>query len=268
MKKTIAALLMALSQTFPVSSALAETALTPVSYKDGETGLEGFWAASTCTAQENTPLVLVVHQWKGISEHEKETAAKLAQLCNNVLVVDMYGKGIRPQTNEEAGVEATKYKTDAKLARGRLKAALDFAQNKAPSNNVAIMGYCFGGTMALEAARMGADIDAAISFHGGLSTPSPVTDKGIIKASILVHHGDIDPLVPDTEVAAFQQEMRDGAADMVFTRYSGAVHAFTHKDAGDDISQGFAYNQKGDERSWQATVDFLNEKFEGNNTAE
>lgn len=266
MKKLIAAALMALA--LPVSPALAEATAAPVSYKDGDTELEGFWVNSSCTARENTPLVLVIHQWKGISAHEKETAEKLGKLCNNVLVVDMYGKGIRPQTNEAAGTEATKYKSDSALAHSRLKAALDFAQGKAQSDKVAVMGYCFGGTMALEAARMGADIDGAISFHGGLSTPSPVTDKGIIKASILVHHGDIDPLVPDTEVASFQQEMRDGGADMIFTRYSGAVHAFTHKDAGDDISQGFAYNQKADERSWQATVDFLNEKFGSTKTAQ
>lgn len=255
MKRLLAAAL--LSLTLTSSAAYAQSA--PVSYKDGETELAGFWVDSSCEARENTPLVLVIHQWKGISEHEKATAEKLGKLCNNVLVVDMYGKDVRPETDEAAGAEATKYKTDATLARHRIKAALDFAQNKAPSDNVAILGYCFGGTMALEAARMGADIDGVISFHGGLSSPAPVSEQGVIKASILVHHGDIDPLVPDTEVSTFQKEMRDAHADMIFTRYSGAVHAFTHSDAGDDISKGFAYNEKADMRSWQATVDFLNE---------
>lgn len=257
MKKLIAAALFTLA--LPLAPAHAQIA--PVTYMDGETELAGFWVNSSCEAKDNTPLVLVIHQWKGISDHEKETAEKLGKLCNNVLVVDMYGKGIRPDTNEAAGAEATKYKSDASLAHSRLKAALDFAQSKAPSTQVAVMGYCFGGTMALEAARMGADIDGAISFHGGLSTPAPVTEKGVIKASIQVHHGDIDPMVPDTEVAAFQQEMRDAGADLMFTRYSGAVHAFTHKDAGDDISSGVAYNEKADQRSWEATVDFLDEKF-------
>lgn len=257
MKKLLAAALLAM--TLPMAApALAATG-APIAYFDGETELEGFWVDSSCEAKENTPLMLVIHQWKGITDHEKETATKLSALCNNVLVVDMYGKGVRPDTNEAAGAEATKYKSDAALAHGRLKAALDFAQSKAPSDKVAVMGYCFGGTMALEAARMGADIDGAISFHGGLSTPAPVRDTGVIKASIQVHHGDIDPMVPDTEVAAFQKEMRDAGADLMFTRYAGAVHSFTHKDAGDDISSGVAYNEKADQRSWQATVDFLNE---------
>jgi dienelactone hydrolase len=248
---------------FPMSDALAQNrAGSAVQYFDGDTELEGYWVPSSCeAAAASLPLVLVIHQWKGITDHERDIADKIAAECKSVMAIDMYGKGVRPQTNEEAGIEATKYKSDAALARGRLQAALDFATQKTGTSQIAAIGYCFGGTMALEMARMGANINGAVSFHGGLSTPEPVTEQGVITASILVHHGDIDPLVPDEEVNAFLDEMRQAGVDLAFTRYAGAVHSFTHKDAGNDISSGVAYDEKADKRSWAATMYFFSEIF-------
>ncbi len=244
---------------FPAAAQAGET----VAYKDGDVDLEGYWAPSTCKEGAPAPVVLVVHQWKGLGSYEKGRADMLAGECYNAFAVDMYGKGIRPVNNDDAGKEATKYKSDSALARKRITAALDYAKTRPgiDASKIAVIGYCFGGTMALELARSGADIDGAVSFHGALATPAPVKEPGVIKASVQVHHGADDPMVPPEEVRGFLDEMNAANADWMVTKYAHAVHSFTEKEAGDDPSKGVAYNEKADKRSWSATLDFLKEIF-------
>ncbi len=227
-------------------------------YKDGDTTLEGYMVRPDGVTG-NAPTILVVHQWKGAGEYERSRADMLAAQGYNAFVIDMYGQGIRPQTPETAGAEAGKYKGDPVLARQRLNAALDFikTQKGVDTSKIAIIGYCFGGTMALELARSGAEILAAVSFHGGLGSKAPVSKPGVIKASIQIHHGAVDPHVPHEEVHGFTQEMAAAKADWALTMYGDAVHAFTEKEAGNDPSKGAAYNEKADLRSWDATLDFL-----------
>lgn len=258
MLKTLA-FIMALFAALP---AYAGETLT---YTDGDTTLEGYLARAENTDTDEAPAVLIVHQWKGLGDYEKNRANMLAAAGYNAFAIDMYGKGVRPETQEAAGAEANKYKTDPELARKRLNAALDYVRGitGVDDKNIAIIGYCFGGTMALELARSGADIKGAVSFHGGLSTPAPVTAPGVIKASIQVHHGADDPHVPKTEVDGFIAEMNAAKADWMLTQYAGAVHSFTEKEAGNDPSKGAAYNEKADKRSWAATLDFLNATLRG-----
>lgn len=243
------------------TTAKAQNLGEAITYNHGDTTLEGYWVNSQCENETPDPLVLIVHQWKGISDHERGRADMLSKECYNAFVIDMYGQGIRPEDSNAAGAESSKYKNDPELARSRMQNALAFGLDKSGATQSAIMGYCFGGTMALELARSGANIEGAISFHGGLSSKAPATEDGAIKASVLVHHGDADPHVKAEEVNAFLKEMRDVNADWYFTRYADAVHAFTQKSAGDDPSTGAAYNEKADQRSWQATLDFLDEIF-------
>lgn len=235
-----------------------------VMYNDGDVKLEGYWVASECSHEPGAlpPLVLIVHQWKGLGEYEKQRAEMLASECYHAFAIDMYGQGIRPKTTEEAGQQASLYKNDPVLARQRLKAALNFAinQDQTDSDKIAILGYCFGGTMALELARSGAPIKAAISFHGGLFTKAPA-QAGTIKASILVHHGANDPHVPPQEVQTFMEEMNRANVDWAATYYAHAVHSFTEKAAGDDPTKGVAYNEQADKRSWFATLNFLKERL-------
>lgn len=257
MKKLLA--LLALTLLLP-AQASAQSA-SPVPYSDQETELEGQWVDAQCgdTDTANASLVLIIPQWKGISDHEIGVAEELGAKCNNVLVVDMYGKGIRPQNNEEAGAQSSKYKNDPVLALSRMNAALDFAKTKTDTANISVLGYCFGGQMALDFARSGADIDKVVSFHAGLDTSMTEQLRGDITPSILVHHGDADPLVKEETVEEFLVEMRDHAPDWQFIRYANAVHSFTEPSAGDDPSTGAAYNEKADKRSWETTLDFLNE---------
>jgi dienelactone hydrolase len=242
-------------------SARAEIKTETVEYKQGDAALEGFHAYDDST-QGKRPGVLIVHQWKGLGAYEKERAQMLAKLGYNVFAVDIYGKGVRPTNPKEAGALAGKYKSDRKLLRERVKAGLEELKKNemtAPKK-IAAIGYCFGGTTALELARSGAEIAGVVSFHGGLSSPNPGDAKNI-KCKVLALHGADDPNVPDTEVAAFEKEMRDAGVDWQLISYGGAVHSFTDWNAGNDNSKGAAYNEKADKRSWEAMKQFFAEIF-------
>jgi dienelactone hydrolase len=241
-------------------SARAEIVSKAVEYKQGDTTLEG-WVAYDDAIATPRPGVLIIHQWKGLGPYEKMRAEMLAKMGYVAFAVDIYGKGIRPMP-PAAGAEAGKYKNDRPLLRQRVQAGLDalLAQKGVDPKKIGAIGYCFGGTTALELARSGADVGGVVSFHGGLGTPTPDDAKNI-KCKVLALHGADDPFVPPAEVAAFEKEMRDAKADWQLVAYGNAVHSFTDKGAGDDNSKGAAYNEKADRRSWEAMNDFFAELF-------
>jgi dienelactone hydrolase len=146
------------------------------------------------------------------------------------------------------------------LLRARINAALGFLrkQERVNPQQIAAIGYCFGGTTVLELARSGAEILGVVSFHGGLNTPTPADAKNI-KAKVLACHGADDPFVPADEVSAFEKEMRDAKVNWQLVAYGNAVHSFTDKGAGNDNSKGAAYNAEADRRSWEAMKSFLEE---------
>jgi dienelactone hydrolase len=232
-----------------------------VEYKDGETVLEGYLAYDDTTELER-PAVLVVHAWMGLDEHAKAAADRLASQGYVAFAADIYGKGVRPQSHEEAGKAVALYKNDRSLLRGRIGAALEIVKNHpyVDEARIAAIGYCFGGTTVLELARSGADVDGVVSFHGLLSTPTPADAKNI-KGRVLVLHGADDPYVPRAEVDALEKEMKDASADWHKVEYPGAVHSFTVKSAGSDPSTGAAYDAQADAASWEETTKFLKEIF-------
>jgi dienelactone hydrolase len=241
---------------------LAQAQSGPLEYRHGDAVLDGYLAMPKESGIKS-PGVLVIPDWMGVSDHYRHIADMLAKMGYVTLVADMYGKGIRPSNREEAAKLATTYKADRKLMRERANAALEAlkANSVVDGNRVAAIGYCFGGTAALELARNGAPLAGVVSFHGGLETPNPADAKNI-KASVLVLHGADDPFVPPAEVAAFQDEMRKANVDWQMIAYGNAVHAFTTTAAGNDPSTGVAYNAKADKRSWEAMKLFFNEIFQ------
>ena len=254
--------LLALSLLFFLTinaDAAVKTAL--VEYTQGNVVLEGYLAwDDSSTAQR--PGVLIVHEWTGINDHMRQRAEMLAKLGYVAFAADIYGKGIRPAAQPEAAKTAGIYKNDRPLMRARAAAGLaELRRHKLTDPaRVAAIGYCFGGTTVLELARSGADVNGVISFHGGLSTPTP-QDARNIRGKVLALHGADDPFVKPDEVAAFQDEMRKGGVDWQFISYSKAVHSFTNKAAGNDNSKGAAYNEKADLRSWEAMKQFFAEIF-------
>ena len=240
----------------------AKVTVEKVEYKDGDTVLEGMLVIDKAKLKnKKAPGVVVVHDWKGVGEYVQMRAEQLAEMGYVAFVADIYGKGVRPKDNKEAGAEAGKYKAgDRSLMRSRAKAAFDeLSKSKfVDTSKISATGYCFGGTTALEMARMGLPLKGVVSFHGGLSSVKPEDAKNIT-AKVLVLHGSIDPNVPRTEVENFLTEMDKAKVDYQFTAYSGAVHAFTEKHAGDDITKGAAYNELADKRSFVAAKNFLEE---------
>jgi len=232
-----------------------------VEYKQGDTVLEGYLAWDGAKSVKR-PGVLVVHEWTGINAHIRQRTEMLAKLGYVAFAADIYGKGVRPAVQADAAKTAGIYKNDRALMRARATAGLEELKKQkfVDPQRLAAIGFCFGGTTVLELARDGADVNGIVSFHGGLSTPTP-QDARNIKGRVLALHGADDPFVKADEVAAFQDEMRKAAVDWQFISYGNAVHSFTNKDAGSDNSKGAAYNEKADKRSWQAMKDFFAEVF-------
>ncbi len=253
----------ALSVFLFAMNARAEIKTQTVEYKHGDVVLEGYLAYDEA-ADEKCPAVLVVHEWMGLGDHAKTSATNLAEMGYVAFAVDIYGKGVRAKDTKEAGELTGKYRGgDRALLRGRINAALDWIRQheKVDAQNIAAIGYCFGGTTALELARSGADVKGVVSFHGGLSAVN-AEDAKKIKCKALVLHGADDPFVSAEEIAGFQKEMRDAGADWQMIYYSGAVHSFTNPEAGNDNSKGAAYNEKASRRSWEAMRQFFFEIFE------
>jgi dienelactone hydrolase len=235
-----------------------------VEYKDGDTTLEGYLAMDA-DFHGARPAVLIVHQWLGLTDYEKHRAEQLAAMGYVAFCADIYGKDVRPKDTKEAGAEATKYKSDRKLLRARVNAALEKLKSleATDTHRVAAIGYCFGGTTVLELARSSADLAGVVSFHGGLDSPTP-DDGQRIRCKVLCCHGADDPYVKADDLAAFEKEMREANVDWRLIKYGGAVHSFTQPMAGNDNSKGAAYNERADKRSWQDMKNFLEEIFKPN----
>ena len=239
----------------------AEVVETPVGYSSGGTICEGLHVVDSSHSGK-LPSVLIIHQWTGLGENEKMRARMLAGLGYNVFAADIYGKGIRPPGPPAAGQEAGKYKSDRKLYRERLNAALDVLKKLAHTDTTRIVaiGYCFGGTGVVELARSGAAIKGVVSFHGGLDSPTP-TDGKNVRCEVLALHGADDPFVPKADLEAFENEMKAAGVTYKLIQYPGAVHAFTQKAAGNDNSKGAAYNEAADKQSWDEMKSYMARLF-------
>jgi dienelactone hydrolase len=204
------------------------------------------------------PAVVVVHEWWGLNDYARMRARRLAELGYAAFAADIYGNGFETDNPDSAGMMAGKFRNDRKLMRERINAAVDVVEQhpQCDPERVAVMGYCFGGTVSLELARSGRDVDGVISFHGNLDTPNPADAKNI-KCKVLVLHGADDPYVPKEQVEAFVKEMNDAGVDWKMQTYQNAVHGFTNPNNSRDNSTGLAYNELADRRSMEAMKTFL-----------
>jgi len=250
-----------LSLAFLPGNAFAAIKTEYVTYSAGDVTMEGYMAYDDAI-KTSQPGILIVHDWMGLGQFAKDKAEQLAKQGYVAFAADVYGKGIRPQNAAEAGQLATKYKGNRPLLRSHIRAAYDKLTGfeKVDKNKILVMGYCFGGTTALELARSGAQLAATVSFHGGLSTPTPDDAKNI-KGRVLALHGADAPYVPPVEVQNFKDEMKKAGVELKFISYPGAVHAFTNPAAGNDNSKGAAYNTEADKNSWIEFQKFLKEVF-------
>jgi dienelactone hydrolase len=209
--------------------------------------------------KDRIPLVVIVHEWWGRTPYIQERAKMLTSEGYATLAVDLYGNEKMVETPAEAQALATPFYQNPQLGVSRLSKFVEMAK-KDPHidpTKVFVIGYCFGGTQALNLARSGADIKGVVSFHGGLGTT--LTSTGI-KAKVLAINGLADPMVPAKERAGFEKEMKSLKANYKVINYKGATHAFTNPKA-TEIGKKFkipvAYHKKADEGSWKDLLNFL-----------
>lgn len=206
------------------------------------------------------PAVLVAHEATGLTDHAKNIARRLAEHGYVAFALDYFGDG-KPLPPEQIGERFGALAGDPLKVRAFANAGLEvlLRDARADATRVAAIGFCFGGSMALELARGGADLSAVVGFHSGLATTRPEDAKNI-KASVLVCIGADDPIIPPDQRLAFEEEMRAGNVDWRMNLYGGAVHSFTNPTA-DGSMAGIAYNANADTRSWRAMLDLFDEKW-------
>jgi dienelactone hydrolase len=215
--------------------------------------------ATDDTRSGKRPAVLVCHEGPGLDDHAKRRAEQLAELGYVAFALDYHGGGV-PVPLDQMMERLMPLMSDPERVRRLGKGGLDvlLAHPDADAARVAAIGYCFGGTMALELARGGADLKAVVGFHSGLQTTRP-EDAANIKGRVLVCIGTEDPLIPPDQRAAFEEEMRAAGVDWRMNLYGGAAHSFTNPRASEAGMPGIEYHGPTDARSWTAMRDLFDE---------
>ena len=243
------------------SAANAAIVTKDVTYYDGALKLIGTVAYDDI-AQGVKPGIVLYPEWWGNNAYAKSRAKELAAKGYIVFVADMYGNGASTTSATEAKTFTDPLYTNREVMRTRARAAIRALKEQmdADNSNIAAIGFCFGGTVALELARKGEDLKGVGVFHAGLKFPESTT-KGAVKAKVLVMNGSADPMVPEADRDAFIDDMQNSGADVQFIQYSGAMHAFTNPSANSVGIPGVAYDQKSERRSFIALDNFLAEIF-------
>lgn len=231
----------------------------PVEYMDGKTKCIGYLAWDE-TYADAKPCVIVSHAWGGRDGFAEDKAIQMAALGYVGFALDNYGNGALPESVDDKMALMGPLKEDRAALLKRLKAGIKAAQTlpEVDEKNIAMMGFCFGGLCALDVARSGADLKAAISFHGLLDAPDLPKKK--IKAKVLICHGWDDPMVPPKTVVDISDELTEAGCDWQLHSYGNTTHAFTVPEA-NSPDMGLKYNADSDRRSWTATLDLLSEVF-------
>ena len=244
------------------SPAATKLVTQTVDYADEKgTPLHGFVVYDDAISGKR-PGVLVIHDWRGLTDYTHTRADMLAKLGYIAFAADIYGEDVHLDGPPEWMKQATLYKSDRPLYRERARAAYQafLKQPLLDPARIAAIGYCFGGTGVVEMARDGLDLKGIVSFHGGLDS-QPLSPGATIKARVLALCGADDPFEKPDDMQAFEQQLRDNNVDYQIVMYGHAVHAFTDPGVDAFHMDGAKYNAAADQRSWQAMRDFFTEVF-------
>lgn len=248
------------------TTAADPSAITEVSVTYSGNGKNFKSIAAYKAGGENLPVVLVVPEWWGVNDYTKSRVKQLAALGYFAMAVDMYGDGKTAATPDSAGALATPFYKDPSMAQSHFDAALAKAKTftQADTAKIAAIGYCFGGGMVLNMARLGTHLKGVASFHGSLNGGLPAPKKGSVIPAILVLHGEADSMVPAEDVSNFKKEMDNAGANYTFIGYPNAKHAFSNPNAtavGEKYKLDIAYNEAADKASWEELKTFLTTVF-------
>jgi len=243
-----------------------------IAYQGDSSTMIGFIIFDS-TVHNKRPTVLVVPEWWGLTDFTKTRARQLAKLGYLAMAVDIYGQGKQADNPDSAAKYAMIYYMNPAKGKRRLEAAADLLKTypQADSLNMAAIGYCFGGSLLLNAARLGENLKAVVSFHGspigsfhGNSAAGSPLIKELLHAKILVCHGAADKYVPQKDIDLFRYQMDNAGIPYTLKFYDSASHAFTNPastELGIKFNMPIAYNKKADLASWEDMKLFLTEVF-------
>lgn len=212
-------------------------------------------------AMSERPGVIVVHEWWGLNDYARSRARQLAKAGYPAIAVDMYGTGqvAAHPDNAMAFMQAAMAEPEKMNARFEAARTILEQHSRTDSNRIYAIGYCFGGAVVLNQARMGKDLAGVASFHGSLGTQTPV-QSGVVKARVLVATGGADPMVPAEQVGAFMQEMTAAGVNVELLSFAGVKHSFTNPGStavGKQFDMPLAYDEAADTASWNALMEFM-----------
>jgi dienelactone hydrolase len=235
-----------LSLALLLCTVLSSFAGTSIDYTVNGESYEGYLVKG----QKKAPMILIVHDWDGLTGYEMKRADMLGALGYDVFAADLYGKGVRPASvDDKKKLTGALYQNRTKM-RQLMNGALDKAKAEGlNTNNGVAIGYCFGGAAILELARSGAPLKGFVAFHGGLATPEG-QDYNKAHGKYLILHGGADQVVPMTDFATIAGQLEKVRLDYEMIVYSGAPHAFT-------VFDSQTYQKEADNKSWQRFIDFL-----------
>ncbi len=231
-----------------ILSSTAIAAGESVTYQVNGIPYEGYFVSPS----PNAPLILLIHDWDGLTDYEVKRANMLADMGYAVFAVDLFGAGVRPTEVKDKRQHTGELYKDRNKMRTLLNAALETAKSRGANvHNAVAMGYCFGGAAVLELARSGADLKGFVTFHGGLSTPEG-QDYSKTKGKLLILHGTADTAITMDQFAKLANELEEKGVSHEMITYSGAPHAFT-------VFGTSRYREDADKKSWKRFAAFLEE---------
>lgn len=223
-----------------------------ITYSVGNKEFKGFIAYDQSITGKR-PAVLVVHEWWGLTDYPKARAIQLAKMGYIAFAVDLFGEGKTAANPTEAQALTAPFYADPQLAKTQLDAAIAKIKQYEQTDPTTIfaIGYCFGGSMVLNSAKLGSELKAVVSFHGGLK--GVPANKDLLKAKILVCHGGNDKFVSEEEVNTFKHQLDSIGADYKFIVFPNATHAYSNPAStatGKKFNMPIEYNKRADQNSW------------------
>jgi dienelactone hydrolase len=235
MKRFASIILTAVAACWFAGAAQAEIKTQWVDYKEGDTALQGYLAYDDSITGKR-PGVLLLHRRDGMSDLTLENAKMYAQQGYVVFAPDIFGKDVRPKTVPDMQAQTALYTANRPLMRARAQAGFDILRNNpmVDASKIAIVGYCFGGEVAIEFAETGAPIVGSVAIHGSFRGYPAEAAKNI-KGRVLILHGSEDPVAPLSEVVGLLDQLRAAKVSFELNLYSGTEHGFsTPKDAAEE----------------------------------
>lgn len=238
----------------------------PVTYSDGATTMKGFVVYDDAM-KDKRPGIVVVHEWWGITPHVRGEARRLASQGYTAFIADLYGDAKTADNPKDAGALSGAVRKNPDTMRARFEAARKHLASHptVDAARLGAIGFCFGGSVVLDMARAGVELDGVAAFHAGLPPSGAPAQRGKTRAKVLVLNGEADPFIKPESVSAFKKEMEAAGVEYRYVSYPGAVHAFTNPEAtekGRQFNLPLAYDAKADQASKAEMERFFRTLFE------